>query len=398
MSKFSKRIKYDARAFLQSMLWEFKYIIKDSAVFTSFIGVAILVSFLYTYIYANETLPALNVGAVDLDNSTYSRQFLRMASSSGDIQVQGHYTDLEEAKKAFTNQTMHGIIIIPREFSRDLQKGNQPVVSIYADASYILYYKQIVTATQIAATYMGAGITLKKNMAEGKLATEAMSQTRPVSGTVVSLYNPSSGYGTFLVPIVLVIIFQTTILTAIGILGGTMREGGKFTKLYPNANYFLGTLPIVMGKATTYLIISLTILMIMLGIVMPTFHIPMRNGILPVIIFMIPFFLSIVYLGIFLLSYFKRREDAILFIMFTSIPTLMVTGYSWPLKAMPDWINIISYLFPSTLGSRGFVAMTQMGASLQTIQHIWVEMWALCLFYLILATLAMKKIYLNERK
>ncbi|MGI9527601.1 MAG: ABC transporter permease, partial [Weeksellaceae bacterium] len=364
MSKLIRRISQDARVYLQSMLWEFKYIVKDSAVFVSFIGVAVVVSFLYSYIYSYETLPALNVGVVDLDNSTHSRQFLRMATSSGDIQIQGNYLDLEEAKNAFAHQTLHGIITIPREFSRDLQKGNQPVISIYADASYILYYKQIVTATQTAATYLGAGVNLKKSMAEGKLSTEARSQIRPVSGTVVNLYNPSSGYGTFLIPIVFVIIFQTTILTAIGILGGTMREGQRFTKLYPNSNDFLGTLPIVMGKATTYLMISLAILMIMIGIVMPTYNIPMRNDILPVIVFMIPFILSIVFLGLFLMLFFKRREDSILFIMFSSIPNLMVTGYSWPLNAIPDWINILSYLLPSTLGSRGFVALTQMGASL----------------------------------
>ena len=55
----------------------------------------------------------------------------------------------------------------------------------------------------------------------------------PVSAKVVSLYNPSSGYATFLIPVVLVIIFQTTILTSVGILGGTMREGNKLRKIYP---------------------------------------------------------------------------------------------------------------------------------------------------------------------
>lgn len=396
MSRLGQRIAKDAKAYYKSMFWEFKHIIEDKAVFMSFIGVAIVVSFLYTYLYSQETLAALNVGVVDMDQSTYSRQYLRMATSSGNIQIQGYYTDLEEARQAFAEQDLLGIIVIPNSFSRDLQKGSQPTISIYADAAYILYYKQIVTATQKAASYMGAGVQLKKSLAQGKLPEEAMSASQPVRGSTISLYNPSSGYATFLIPVVMVILFQTTILTAIGILGGTIREKRKMVKMYPNTKYFLGSLPIVMGKATTYLIIGMIILLMMIGIVMPLFHIPMRNEIWPVLVFMIPFLLSIVYLGLFLITFFNRREDAIMMIMFTSIPTLLSSGFSWPSSSMPTWLLAISHLFPSTLGTKGFVALTQMGANLETIQSTWIGMWLLCLFYLILATLAMKRVYLVD--
>lgn len=397
MSKLIKRIHSDAQAFYKSMVWEFKSILKDKAVFVSFIGVAVLVSFLYTYIYSNETLPAINIGVVDLDNNTHSRQFLRMTTSSGYLKIQGKYTDINEAKKAFEKEDLLGIVVIPKDFSRDLQRGSQPTVSIYADASYILYYKQIATATQKAALYMGAGVKLKKDMAKGKLRQEAMPSIQPVSGKTVSLYNPSSGYGTFLIPVVLVIIFQTTMLTAIGILGGTMIEDKKIVSFYPNTQNFLGSLPIVMGKATVYLIFGLTILIIMLGMVMPLFNIPMRSSLLEVIVFMIPFLLSVVYLGIFLISFFRKREDAIMLIMFTSIPALLISGFSWPEMTIPTWISSLSYLIPSTLGARGFVSLTQMGASLQTIQDTWLQMWGLCIFYLILAILSLKRVYLIEK-
>ncbi|ATA94284.1 ABC transporter permease [Capnocytophaga canimorsus] len=397
MRRIKSRIYIDSQAYMKSLLWEWKYIFRDKAVLFSFLGVSLIVPFLYTFVYSHETLEKLPIGVVDNDNSGNSRQLLRMMNGSSQVTIFQSYPDLVEARQSFDRQEIRGVVVIPDNFSQLLQRGEQPFISVYADASYLLYYKQILTAVKTSAAYLNAGIQIKKESAQGKLPTQARNDSVAVSAKTVSLYNPSSGYATFLIPVVLVIIFQTCILTSIGILGGTMREGKKLRKLYPHSDNFLGTLPIVMGKATTYLVLGLAILLVMLGVVMPVFNIPMRNNLLTVVVFMIPFLLSLVYLGIFLLNFFKHREDAIMLIMYTSIPALLITGISWPTTSIPNWIQVISYLVPSTIGAKGFVSLTQMGASAQTIQFYWVGMWLVCLFYLLLAVLSMKRMYLREK-
>ncbi|GJQ05067.1 ABC transporter permease [Capnocytophaga canimorsus] len=397
MRRIKSRIYIDSQAYMKSLLWEWKYIFRDKAVLFSFLGVSLIVPFLYTFVYSHETLEKLPIGVVDNDNSGNSRQLLRMMDGSSQVTIFQSYPDLVEARQSFERQEIRGVVVIPDNFSQLLQRGEQPFISVYADASYLLYYKQILTAVKTSAAYLNAGIQIKKESAQGKLPTQARNDSVAVSAKTVSLYNPSSGYATFLIPVVLVIIFQTCILTSIGILGGTMREGKKLRKLYPHSDNFLGTLPIVMGKATTYLVLGLAILLVMLGVVMPVFNIPMRNNLLTVVVFMIPFLLSLVYLGIFLLNFFKHREDAIMLIMYTSIPALLITGISWPTTSIPDWIQVISYLVPSTIGAKGFVSLTQMGASAQIIQFYWVGMWLVCLFYLLLAVLSMKRMYLREK-
>jgi len=317
---------------------------------------------------------------------------LRMIDANSGVAIYSSYLNLSEAEKAFQREQIRGIITIPNDFARDLQRGEQPSISVYADASYMLYYKQILTAAKLSATYLNAGVEMKRSSAQGKLPTQAREEAMPVSAKVVSLYNPSSGYATFLIPVVLVIIFQTTILTAVGILGGTMREGNKLRKIYPNSGNFFGALPIVMGKATTYLALAMVILLIILGIVMPLFGIPVRSSILTTMVFMIPFILSIVFMGLCLLNFLRRREDAIMLIMYTSLPSVMLTGFSWPSVAMPQWLNIFSYIVPTTLGAKGFISITQMGAHLTTIMPYWLGMWGLCLVYLVLATFTLKKV------
>ena len=392
MKKFKQYIYQSSADFTRAMLWEAKYIFRDRAVFFSFVIVAVLVSFLYTYLYSEETLQELPIGVVDEDNTSQSRQLLRMIDANSGVAIYSSYLNLSEAKKAFQQEQIRGIIAIPSSFSRDLQRGEQPSISVYADASYMLYYKQILTAAKVSATYLNAGIEMKRTSAQGKLPSQVRDEAMPVSAKVVSLYNPSSGYATFLIPVVLVIIFQTTILTSVGILGGTMREGNKLRKIYPNSNNFWGALPIVMGKATTYLALSMAILLIILGIVMPLFGIPVRSSILSTMVFMVPFVLSIVFMGLCLLGFLHRREDAIMLIMYTSLPSVMLTGFSWPTVAMPEWLHAFSYIVPTTLGAKGFVSITQMGASLSTIFPYWAGMWGLCILYLILSAFTMRKI------
>ena len=357
MKQFRSYLYQSSADFTRAMLWEAKYIFRDKAVFFSFVIVAIAVSFLYTYLYSEETLQKLPIGVVDEDNTAQSRQLLRMIDANSGVAIYSSYLNLSEAQKAFQQEKIRGIVTIPKGFSRDLQRGEQPSISVYADASYMLYYKQVLTAAKISATYLNAGVEMKRSSAQGKLPTQAREEAMPVSAKVVSLYNPSSGYATFLIPMVFVIIFQTTILTAVGILGGTMREGNKLRRIYPNSNSFWGALPIVMGKATTYLG-SMLILLIILGIVMPLFGIPMRSTMLTTMVFMTPFILSIVFMGLCLLNFLRRREDAIMLIMYTSLPAMMLTGFSWPSVAMPEWLNVISYVVPTTLGAKGFTSIT----------------------------------------
>ena len=392
MKQFRSYLYQSSADFTRAMLWEAKYIFRDKAVFFSFVIVAIVVSFLYTYLYSEETLQKLPIGVVDEDNTAQSRQLLRMIDANSGVAIYSSYLNLSEAQKAFQQEKIRGIVTVPKGFSRDLQRGEQPSISVYADASYMLYYKQVLTAAKISATYLNAGVEMKRSSAQGKLPTQAREEAMPVSAKVVSLYNPSSGYATFLIPMVFVIIFQTTILTAVGILGGTMREGNKLRRIYPNSNSFWGALPIVMGKATTYLGFSMLILLIILGIVMPLFGIPMRSTMLTTMVFMTPFILSTVFMGLCLLNFLRRREDAIMLIMYTSLPAMMLTGFSWPSVAMPEWLNVISYVVPTTLGAKGFTSITQMGASLPTIMPYWLGMWGLCLLYLFLATLTLRKV------
>ncbi|WP_408582552.1 ABC transporter permease [Myroides odoratimimus] len=120
-------------------------------------------------------------------------------------------------------------------------------------------------------------------------------------------------------------------------------------------------------------------------IIMHVYNLPQRGNIFEIMVFLIPVILSITFMGMTLVNFFKRREEAIMSVTVFSIPALMLSGTSWPTIAFPAWIKGVSVLVPSTLGVKGFISLTQFGASLTEISDVFIKMWGICIFYFIFA-------------
>ena len=91
-------------------------------------------------------------------------------------------------------------------------------------------------------------------------------------------------------------------------------------------------------------------------------------------------------------AFFRNREISIMFVVITSIPCIILGGFSCPPEAMPQYIRILSYVIPSTAGVEGLLKLSQMGAGLPDIIDILFILWGLTVFYLILAVLYYRRI------
>lgn len=79
------------------------------------------------------------------------------------------------------------------------------------------------------------------------------------------MYNPYGGYATFIMPAILIVIIQQTLLIGIGMVGGTWRERGLYKTLIPRGEKRLSVIPIVLGKSTAYLSIYCATLLYVMG-------------------------------------------------------------------------------------------------------------------------------------
>ena len=371
----------------QSCVTEFKLFFKDKAAYVSFLGTSVVVVFLYSSIYGHETLQKLPVAIVDQDNSTASRELVRMVDATQGVLIYKNAPSLIDARKLFFQEEVRGILYIPKDFSKKLQRGQAANVSAYCDASYMLYYKSFLNGLSKALGTFNAQLEISNIVRRGTDIRNAVFQRRPVNPQSIALFNPYAGYATFIMPVVCLLILQATLLTAIGIIGGTKKEYNAINKNRGEGIPF-NPFPALIGRSLNYLFLSILLMLIILGFCFTLFRLPQRGHLLELLVFLTPYFLSIVFMGIALAALFRKREDVLFVIPFISLPAIFLTGTSWPTVAIPGYLQYISYIFPTTVGVKGFLCLTQFGASLSEIKDIWRQMWLTCLIYFIIALVA----------
>ena len=194
---------------------------------------------------------------VDLSNTAQSREFLRLVDASADVRIQSHCTDMEEAKTLLKETKVYGIIYIPADFNKDLSTGKQATVSLFCDMSGMLYYKSLLLACTNASLSVNKQIQIER--AGNTTDRQDEITTAPIEYEDISLFNPQDGFASFLIPAVLILIIQQTLLLGIGMSAGTARENNRFRDLIPTSKHYQGTLRVVAGKSFAYLLIYLIV-------------------------------------------------------------------------------------------------------------------------------------------
>lgn len=384
-------------SFWNAFSTEWNAIKNDKAVIMTFFSVAILILVVYTYIYSNQVVTEVPVAVVNQDASKMSRDYTAMLDATEGTRVISTYTDLQEAKVAYYSKKVMGIVIIPKDFEKNIHSGKQTNITTFSDASNMIFYKIVLGDVSVVNGYYSAGIAIKKQMSKGISVDQAKENYTPIQAISTSLFNTSAGYATYMIPMITALIVQLVLLMGIGILGGSRREEKSIHKHFPRLLHKGGTIPVLLAKACLYTAIFIVIIPIQIGIVYTLFSIPIRSSLFVVYLFLIPYIFSVVFLGIAISSFFKRREDSILFLVLLSVPSLMLSGLSFPKEGFSGIYQLISKIIPSTPGITGFVKLTQMEASFAEVLNEWNHLWLLALLYFIIASIALKIKSKNEK-
>ena len=214
----------------------------------------------------------------------------------------------------------------------------------------------------------------------------------------MSLFNPQNGFAAFLIPAVLILIIQQTLLLGIGMAAGTAREHNQFRNLVSVNRHNRGLIRIVMGKGSAYMLVYIPLCVYILGIIPHLFQLNQIGNPWHIACFTLPFLIASIFFAMTISAFVRHREMCIMLIVFTSVPLLFISGLSWPGSAVPPAWKAISYLFPSTFGIHGFVAINNMSASLTDVKHDWYMLWIQALIYLISTCAVYKASISNSRQ
>lgn len=348
---------------------ELKAIFTDKGALLILIGAMLIYPIVYSIGYYRETMSDMPVGVVDLDHSEMSRKYISMIDASMELQVTCEPLSLMEAESVFMHYGIGGVVVIPKGFQSDLMSATSTNVAVYADASYFLKYRNTYMAVALVNSYFSGGISVVRYMAEGKSFEQAKIANDPLPVYRHVLYNPASGYASFIMPGLILIIIQQTLLIGIGVLGGSFSESKASPFLLPKEERKKEILPYLTGKSGAYILISL--MNISYGVIMIQnwCAYPNKANIVEVLMLLFPFLIAVIFLGIGLATLFKHRESAIIFMVFLSPIALFMSGLSWPSSAMPQWLVGLSKLMPSTTVVPAYLRMRTMGVGIAGVKR-----------------------------
>ena len=368
-----------------ALIWrdEMRRIFKDEGVVIFFFLVPLIYPLLYSWIYNNEVVREVPVVVVDTSHSQMRREFIRKCNASPDVKIVCYADDIDEAKMLVGRDVAKAVYFIPSDFQIRLNRMQQATISVYCDMSLLLAYKMTYQTAVLVSQEMNAEIQIQQS---GKYTQrEEQIQTKPLDYDALPLFSPGGGYGSFILPAVLMLIIQQTLVLGIGLSAGTARESNVFQDLVPPQKHYYGMFRNVFGKSLCYLMIYM-VMGAWLTIVVPRlFHFPCLAHWQDLLAMMIPYTLACIFFGITVSCLVRYRENVMLLMVFVSVPLLFLSGVSWPQSAIPGFWQGVSWLFPSTFGIRAYVRMNSMGGTLGDVLNEYHALWIHVLVYFVVA-------------
>ncbi|MBQ4196667.1 MAG: ABC transporter permease [Bacteroidales bacterium] len=378
-----------------SITWkEMKTIFTDSGVLLILIIAGFGYPLLYSTVYLSESVDEIPVGIIDESATSESRRFASKLDATREISLVS-CVNMDDAIQKMKRRDIHGIVVIPKSFNKDIETGRQTTVSLYVNMATFFIYKNIALACNYVMLDENKNISLRKLSAEGLTEQEALASAEPLRNKMNILFNEGNGFASFFVPGVLVLVIHQLLFLGIGMVSGTRRE--------ENANRKLSQIETpskkkvyryILGQGAAYFLIYSLIGSYILIIVPRLFGLPHFASAWDIYRLLLPFLLAVIFFSQTWSVFIRNRETGMVMFLFFSVILLFLSGLTWPLSSFPAFWKYFSYIFPATFGVEGYIKINCMGADFSVINTEFVALWIQAVIYFITACFSYR--YINK--
>jgi len=270
----------------------------------------------------------------DQSRTQESRRLINQFENTSYIRVIGEVPSRAALQQAIVSGRAPVAIEIPPDYARNLAAGRQADVLIMIDGS-----DQSVATQALAATN---GVVLQQGLRD---LLEKTGGRPTVEAHPVMMFNPDMRSANLLIPglIAILLTFSGTILSAFAIV--KERERGTLEQLMVTP---VSPLAVVVGKLLPYLGLAYFQLIIIVALMRFLFQVPI-NGSLTLLLVLSPIYLvSLLALGLLVSSRARTQMEAMQMAMGFMLPSVLLSGYVFPITALPVPLQVISHLLPAT--------------------------------------------------
>lgn len=363
---------------------EWSLTLKDLGVLLFFVALPLLYPITYTLIYNPEIVTRMPVAVVDHSRSEASRHLVRLCAASPSVEIYEYCPDMNAAKELFAANKVFGILEIPSDYDDKIASGEKATVPFYAEMSLLLRYRAFISALtevqiKLATEITGARLDMLGASALGMGGL-------PVESHNNFLGDPGQGFASFVMPGIIILILQQSMVLGICMLAGTSRDrrrrNGGIDPLEPDTASVSAT---IWGKTLCYLVLYIPLCIYVVRFIPEMFSLPHQGDPVDYLLFLLPMLLSSAMFGLTLQGFCTERESGFLAIVFTSVVFLFLSGLTWPRYAMNGFFTWFGNMIPSTWGVEGFIRINSNGATLAENTRPFIWLWILTGVYYLCA-------------
>jgi ABC-2 type transport system permease protein len=350
------------------MLKEFIQLKRDRLTFGMIVGIPVLQLILFGYAI-NSDPRRLPTAVLAADHGMYERTLLWALKNSGYFRIEREASSEQDAEAMLARGEVQFVISVPENFSRRIARGERPALLVEADAT-----DPSAIGNAIAALGGVARSALARDL-QGTLG-RLNPPADPVELRVHRRYNPEGVTQYNIVPGLLGVILTMTMILMTGLAVTRERERGTFENLLATP-----ALPIevMTGKIVPYIMIGLIQVTIVLGAAQLLFGVPMLGSVALLYLCVLLFIAANLTLGITFSSIARNQLQAMQMTFFFFLPSMLLSGFMFPFRGMPEWAQWIGSVLPLT----HFLHLVR-GIMLKgnTLVELWPNIWPIMAFML----------------
>ena len=355
---------------------EVRRVFSDRMVLLIFFIAPLLYPLIFCFLYKNENVENMPVAVVDEAPCPESKRFIHKLEATPELSTAYRCGNIGEAEQLLKDHDVRAVFYFPLDFSQNLAEMRTAHVIVYADMSSFYYYKAALTGGNSVLIDEMHTIELQRYELAGLTDKEASIQMQPVVTETITAFNPTGGYGSFFLPILMILVIHQTLFLGICILCGEAFENKKSLNLIPARLRHGSIHRVTMGRSLCYLLIYIPITILDLWFIPRWFHLPQLGNLYTIMGFVLPLILAVIFFGMTIGNLFVRQKiSPMLCFVFFSLALFFLTGMVWPQESMPPFWHAFSLLFPSTPGVQGYVKIASMGANLAEVRSEYMTLW-----------------------
>ncbi|CAM2807503.1 ABC-2 type transport system permease protein [Flavobacterium succinicans] len=356
-----------------------------------FIGAPLLYAILLGYVYSKGKVTDLPILVVDLDQSEMSAKAIEMFNDDEVINVAKVLYDQNNLSDHVIELEANSVVIIPKGFQKMVFTKKYPEITTIVNTANILTANYASTAIQVCLGTLKAGVQMETLRKQGIPEKAISSQYEPFKTTFIKKFNRSTNYMYYLWPGVLAAVLQQVMLLALALSFASEFENGTFSFLVQKSNSIIQMMVI---KILPYLIMSFGV-WLMYWFFTFYFRIPFFTNLPELTLVAGIFILSVSFIGILVSILIPSQLKATEILMVIATPSFILSGFSWPLSQMPNWVQGVANVIPLTHFLKAFRTLIIEEGSLYQVRSSIINMIIIGLVCSILSFIAL---YFKSKK